>query len=318
MEWRKFQKSWGFILTIFLCSLLFISVSFFDEKIIASGDMKDVFRITGQTVLSSAVFLGIVKTLQYTDYFKEEINDVIYTDKYLKGLSLKALREKWVMLTNVLHSTAFPSLKNNLNSHLLDSIIATPKNYTHAHMRIIYELTPIGNDKQFFKLSEKVDMKINGQKDATIEFIIRSYILKEDMGADKSDIRLTELIIDGKNLKTELPDPQESINNTGLKKIAVNYQHSITNKPSFSIIKKLETIHSTRLNAYWQTDFETFVEEGLEVTLHYDKEIFEVDLLALGQTISLTPDTFEDHVVKYVCSNLIFQNDCLLLIIKYK
>lgn len=164
MEWKKFQKSWGFIAVVFLCSLLLITLSFADEQLITSREIKNILRVAGQTILSSAVFLGIVKTLQYTDYFKEEINDVIYTDKYLKSLSVEALREKWVLLTNVLYSTRFPSLKNNLNSHLLDSIIATPKNYTHSGMEISYVIKPEGNDKVFFKLTEKVRMKINGQK----------------------------------------------------------------------------------------------------------------------------------------------------------
>lgn len=318
MKWKRFQKSWGFIAVIFLCSLLLISLSFSDEKFIASKEIKSVLRIAGQTILSSAVFLGIVKTLQYTDYFKEEIDDVIYTDKYLKELSVEALRAKWVLLTNVLHSTTFPSLKNNLNSHLLDRIIATPKNYTHSGMKITYVIKPEGDDKKFFKLAEKVKMNINGQKNEKIDFILRTYVIKENNEEDKSDIRLTSVIIDGKDLKNELPDPEISLTAEGLKRIGINYQYSETNKRTLSVVRELESIHSTRMNAYWKADFETFVEEGLEVSLHYDQNMFEVDVIALGQTIALKRDPFDSHYVKYTCSTLIFQKDCLILIIKYK
>lgn len=320
-KWKKFQKSWTFIIIIFSISLLLISFSFADEAFIASKNIKTVFRIIGQTILSSTVFLGVVKTLQYTDYFKEEINEVVYTDRYLKELSLDTLRQKWILLTNVLHSTKFPSLKNNLNEHVLNSIISTEKNYTHSRMRISYIIKPEGGGKKFFKLIEKIDMKTNSEKDQGIEFCIRANLIKENTDSDISSVKFTSLIIDDKEVTNELPQFKEILTSSGEKQYSLTYKHPAIQKSVISIFKELETIHSARLNAYWQTDFDTFVEDGLEITLHYDPEIFEVDILALGQTISLKKDTFESYSsgsVKYVCPNLIFQKDCLILIIKYK
>lgn len=150
------------------------------------------------------------------------------------------------------------------------------------------------------------------KKNERIDFTLRTHIVKENTEDDKSDIKLTSLVIDGKNLTDELPAPEVSITPEGLKRIDINYEYSETVNPSLSVIRELETVHSTRLNAYWQADFDTFVEEGLKVSLHYDPDIFEVDLLALGQTISLKRDTFDDSYVKYTCPTLIFQNDCLI------
>lgn len=312
---KKFKKTWIFILIILLIGILIVALSYSDETLIASTKAKEVLRIVGQTILSSSVFLGVVKTLQYTDYFKDEINEVIYTENYLKNLSIESLKEKWILLTNVLHSTTFPSLKNNLNSHLLNGIISVPKNYTHSKMKLTFEITEIGTDKRFFKLTEKSEFQINGQKESNVEFKIRTHIIKENINTDISNLRVSALHINKENKTSVLPAPSTMQLPDGNLKIELDCKFDIGNNSK--IVKELETVHSLRFNGLWKAEFETFVEEGLEVWLYYDKTIFEVDLLAIGQTIKLEKDIFETKFVKYICRDLIFQNDCLILLIKY-
>lgn len=313
-----FKKSWAFIVIILLFGILLLFLSFSDETFIASKGIKDALRIAGQTVLSSAVFLGVVKTLQYSDYFKDEINEVMFTDKYLKTLSVPSLKDKWILVTNALHSNTFPSLSNNLNHHLLNGIISTPKNYTHSNMRITFTIAEIGEERRFFKLTEKVNMIINGQKDTTVNFRFQSHIIKENDPEDLSSIKLTQFTIDGED---KLGDGQEAVSNLfqdNMIKESIEKNDVLTSKESFSIVRELETVHSTKMNGYWKSDFETFVEDSLEITLHFDEKVFEVDLLGIGQTIKLVKDTFDKKTVKYTCKNLIFQNDCLILITQYK
>lgn len=314
---NKFKKSWGFIVLILAAGVFLVLLSYSDESLIASAKTKEVLKVMGQTVLSSAVFLGVVKTLQYTDYFKSEINDVIFTEKYLQELDIKTLEKKWVMLTNVLHSTNFPSLKDNLNNHLLDGIISTPKNYTHSKMILTYDIQPVGQDKKFFKLIEKSELSINAQKNEQILFKVRTHIVKEAAEGDLSGIRYTQLRIDNEDRLAEVPAPAEQTMDDGFKLLQVNHSFPIAKKASVPVLKEFETIHSLRFNGFWQTEFETFVEDGLEVRLFYDEKLFEVDLLGIGQTIELSRDTHETHYVKFRCDNLIFQKDCLVLIIKY-
>lgn len=314
---KKFKKSWGFILLVLVAGIILLLLSYSDEKLIDSTKTKEILKVMGSTVLSSAVFLGVVKTLQYTDYFKSEINEVIFTDEYLKELDIKTLEKKWVMLTNVLHTTNFPSLKDNLNNHLLDGIISHVKNYTHSRMTITFDIKPVGTDKKYFRLVEKSEMHINGQKNEQIQFKVRTHIIKEKEDQGNPFIRYTQMLIDGADHLPDLPAPLQDETEDGLLMEQINFSFPIEKRQSVPVIKEFETIHSLKFNGFWRMEFETFVEDGLEIRLYYDKSIFEVDLLGIGQTIDLVQDQHEKHFVKFTCENLIFQKDCLVLIIKY-
>jgi len=61
----KFKKSWAFILLVFALGIILLCISYIDNATLPWQQVKNGLRVAGQTILSSAVFLGIVKTLQY-------------------------------------------------------------------------------------------------------------------------------------------------------------------------------------------------------------------------------------------------------------
>lgn len=319
-KWARFQKSWWFVLILCLLSIILILLSYANE-LIASTNTRETLKIAGQTILSSSIFLGIVKTLQYTGYFKHEINEVLFSDTFLRTLNTKNLSEKWVLLTNILHTSKFPSLNENLNKHLLERIIENRKNYTHSRMEIDFFINELDKGgKDFFKITERTEFFIYGQKDSsTVDFKLKTNIEKTDSPEDKSDLKITRLNIDGADLLSKIGPPQNEVVG-GLRSISIDFIHTISKRDPFrvKVIKEIESIHTLRFNGYWTVKFETFVEDGLTINLHYDSAIFEVDLLCFGQTIILQKDENQVRFVKYRCENLIFQEDCVILLVKYK
>ncbi len=145
--------------------LIFLSFNLIDK---VGHFWVNFFRVAGQTILSSTVFLGVIKSLQYTNYFQKALENVMYSDKFLEKQSSKDLKKKWLNITNALYSTFFPSLRDNLSNHILTRLITNNKNYYHKDMNIVYTITTI--DEQNFKLEEYKNFRIIGDGINQLDF----------------------------------------------------------------------------------------------------------------------------------------------------
>lgn len=291
--------------------LIFLSFNLIDK---VGHFWINFFRVAGQTILSSTVFLGVIKSLQYTSYFQKALENVMYSDKFLEKQSSKDLKKKWLNITNALYSTFFPSLRDNLSNHILTRLITNNKNYYHKDMNIVYTITTI--DEQNFKLEEYKNFRIIGDGINQLDFKLNAAVEKTKINTDLSDLQVIKLELDGEDYTGKVAEPKRIDLNDNAQKITVDFDYKLNTKDECKVITHLETIHTTSMHAYWRCTFDTFV-ESLSIDLHYDVSRFDIDVLCFGQTIKLKAENFKTFV-RSRCENLIFPKDCVLLLIKFK
>lgn len=305
-------KNIAWIILIAFTGMLCISFSFAE---VLSKVWQDTLRVVGQTLLSSSVFLGIIKSLQFTNYFQNALESIIFSDKFLMKLSRDDIQLKWKSVTNILYSNFFPSLRDNLNNHILDKLIANNKNYYHKDMNVHLTITKL--DDEHIKIVEHKSFRIVGNKQDNLEFKLTSKIEKTNDENDLSYLELTRLELSDVNHQAFVATPSITSNSAGNKIISLEYDHRLETNDECKVVTGISSAHTTKFNVFWLVSFDTFV-DSLMIDLQYDRSIFEIDILEFGQTIFLKDDLVTDFSIRKRCENLIFPKDCLILVIKFK
>jgi hypothetical protein len=300
------------IVVIAVVGILLVSISFAEGL---SKFLQNSLRIVGQTLLSSSVFLGIVKSLQFTNYFQEALESIIFSEKFLGRLSREDIKSKWKSVTNILYSNFFPSLRDNLNNHILDKLIANNKNYYHKDMNVLLTITKF--DNEHIKIIEHKSFRIIGNNQDNLDFKLVSRIEKTSDQNDKSCLELTRLELSDNNHLQFVSAPTKHVNKAGNEIISLEYEHKLGTKDECKVITGITSVHTTKFNVFWTVSFDTFV-DSLTIDLQYDKNVLEADLVDFGQTIDLKNDVLTEYSIRKRCENLIFPKDCLILIVKFK
>lgn len=143
-------KNWLFknlvwILTIVGISLFLIghfnsdlpnsNLTFFDKffKLLPSA-LKGV----GVAVLSSGIFAAILKSIQFSGIFQEELAKVIYSRNYLEKQDRKFLEDIWKLTSKVLYTQKFPKINEKIEAIVLKHYFPSDHKYYFENFRIFY------------------------------------------------------------------------------------------------------------------------------------------------------------------------------------
>ena len=146
-------KNLVWILTIVGVSLFLIghfnadatdsALSFFDKfyKFLPSA-LKGV----GVAVLSSGIFAAVLKSIQFSGIFQEELAKVIYSRNYLEKQDRKFLEDIWKLTSKVLYTQKFPKINEKIETIVLKHFFPSDHKYYFEDFRIFYNDVDIANE----------------------------------------------------------------------------------------------------------------------------------------------------------------------------
>ena len=165
-----------------------------------SVEWNKVIEKIGFISLTSGVFAGVLKSIQFTGLFKEELNKVISGSELLNNR--KDLPELWKKISKIIYTQKFPEISDMIEDRILESYLQTKKNHYNEDIIIsinIHELT----DDLVISYCQTMEYTAILDSENNQSFFNFTSSLTDDKDLEEIN-RLISLQIDGKELKDSI------------------------------------------------------------------------------------------------------------------
>ncbi len=132
-------KNLFWIFVILGVGLLYIG-SFFDD----AEYFGDIFEKAGIAILSSGVFTAVLKSLQFSQLFKEEIEKVILSTDFIKKRS--DLEKLWKVISHELYKQKFPEISEELDKLVLENYFPIESDYYYKDFTVTINIEELTED----------------------------------------------------------------------------------------------------------------------------------------------------------------------------
>jgi len=262
MSWSAFKQKVKeyllpivLILGIFLLAIYFI-FKYFDPLYFQThlNGFKELFGIS-LAILSSGIFLAVLKWFQFMGFFKVELQNIIgssqfdqklqdtfqevlYSDEFLK--KQKNLDVIWRRVTSCLFKSEFSDeISEKVNSKLEDVFFHNSK-LSHYYRNYIINIEVHLDENNFLHIKETTEVKVIRPNAGKFKYDFCYYIDKTDINDTISAVNCTFIKIDSKELNlTELL--VESNNDKEIIKKAIV---EVEGKQEYNIISEIELIYN--------------------------------------------------------------------------
>ncbi|WP_347216506.1 hypothetical protein [Chryseobacterium sp.] len=292
-EESKFQrfKKWvnrNITFIYFTIALVFIlfpnsTFSLFTEK------WNKVIEKIGFIALTSGVFAGVLKSIQFTGLFKDELQKVISGSDFLNNR--KDLPDLWKKVSKILYSEKFPEISDLLEDRILATYFPTNRNHYNEDLIITIIIHEITDD---FTIHYTQTMEYNAILDSNIK---QTYINFTSSITDNDSVdeinNLISFKVDNEEMKDKVNPEERTENNEKIK----SYTHQLKGKKKFFIHNKTERKYSLKGENFKMIRFNTFI-KNLDVTVSYPNDI-EVSFFGIGVVNDFV--STHDNIENVIC-----------------
>ncbi|MDO6803946.1 hypothetical protein Q4595_15960 [Wenyingzhuangia sp. 1_MG-2023] len=171
--------------------IIFIGHFLFEDEII----LQKTFNTVGVTVITSNVFMAILKSKQFTKIFIDHLKGIIFCTDYLKNR--KDLNELWQKTTKSLYEEKFPELANNIEKSLEKYIpINSDRYYKDYTLKTEISFDPENKDYIIVKDEESFILMAQSKKEITYNYL--SGFSKEYNNDKHSYYQFQEIRVNGR------------------------------------------------------------------------------------------------------------------------
>lgn len=190
--------------------LLWASTSFFtDSRYVGISEKM------GLTVLSSGVFAVILKSFQFTGLFREEIEKVILSSKFLEKRN--DLPELWKLISSQIYKQKFPEINEDLQSIILDEYF--PVSHKVYYENLIFTINIEEITDNIIKFTQTVYIKGKKQDDANIDKLKKCVKVEQSQNPENYKFEKLRYRINGKDIALDTIKGIEKIDDRGDKTI---------------------------------------------------------------------------------------------------
>jgi hypothetical protein len=112
----------------------------------------------GVTLLAGGIFSSFLRVLHFLKFFQEELLDIMYDDKYLKGR--KDINLLWKSVSRHLYNQKFPKIADEIEDIVTGQYFPTNHQYYYHDYQLSAKMTIVDAEKQMIKLEEVVTLNI--------------------------------------------------------------------------------------------------------------------------------------------------------------
>jgi hypothetical protein len=292
---RKIPKGiYKFLPAFLICLfLLLYGISVHD---IFSPKVNDGLEKASFALLSSGAFAAVLKSIQFTGIFKEEISSVMLTPKFIENRN--DLKSLWSTISKAVYNQKFPDISLDIEKRILDSYFPIIHEYYFIKHITTINITEITDDfvlkynqiSDFVIMPESGKTKTNYVKTNTIsvnkeikELIDKGLDVseKENVNSEEEKIikdKLLSFTCDGE--VRVLEESKKTINNIYTRE----YTTVLEGEGPFHIITEYEKQYSLKNENYKIIRFGTFVKET-SVLINHPKDV-SVSFFNIGNAIA--------------------------------
>lgn len=226
----------------------------------------------GFIALTSGVFASVLKSIQFTGLFKEELNKVISGSDFLNNR--KDLPDLWKKISKILYSQKFPEISEILEDRILNTYFPTNSNHYNQDVVITINIDSIDKDMVItYTQTIQYTAILDSENNSSILSFSSSLTDTENL------IETNQLIC----IKIDNEDFTDKIQPSNIKKDGKEvhtFSYELKGKKKFDIYHKMKKKYSLKGENYKLLRF-TNITRNVDVTISHPKDI-EVSFFGIG------------------------------------
>lgn len=268
-KWLKRNLTWIYF-TIATVFILFPNTSYspFNES------WNALLQKIGFVGLTSGVFASVLKSIQFTGLFQEELTKVISGSEFLNNR--KDLPELWRKISKSIYAQKFPEISELLENRILNTYFPRDTNHYNEDLIVSIVIHDISDDliinyTQTIEYNAILDFEKNESN------IVYTDTITDDQGVEEKNELLSFKV---ENEEIDLEKCREIKKENG--KIKYIHKVPINGKKKFKIFLKIKNTYSLKGENVKLLRFNT-ITKNVDVTIshptHIDVSFFNVGLI---------------------------------------
>jgi len=313
---KEYLFAWVFFLGLLLFSIGYFKL-FGDDLMIW---IYDYSKNIGSLTMSSAVFMGLVKSYQFLKIFKEELSKIIYGKEFFG--EREHLEEAWVNISKQLCKQKFSKISTDLFKTIENYYLPINHDFYYTENSLEAHIEYDEDNPGYIVITEEYCYTINTD-DAdcfNIEFTSKTPFSNEDNKI--TSYKLLEFKINDKPLEFEdtelkIHETTSKINNKNLNVSFKHKHHCEKNLTKYKIYRKQQKIYSIKENPYKM--FTAFwIYKNFKFTLTYPTNmVFEWEGVGVQNKWKLTRDKKKNFkILKAEYNGLLFKKQGFVMFFK--
>lgn len=230
----------------------------------------------GFIALTSGIFAGVLKSIQFTGLFKEELGKIVSGTEFLKNR--KDLPDLWKRISKLIYEEKFPEISRQLEETILENYFPTKARHYNENVVVsvvIHELTDdlVIHYTQTVEYNAVLDSR---QTESSFEVVS---ILTDSENVDEKN-KLVSLMVDDDELSSKMQVDVSDISLGGVKAKKHSLSCPLVGKKKFKIRHKTERKYSLRGENYKLIRFNK-ITKNVDIMISYP-EYVEVSFFSIG------------------------------------
>lgn len=260
--WKQAKKGiYRYLAWIFI--ILSILLLWISEWGVFHSKFNSILEKFGFAIFSSGVFAAVLKSIQFTGLFKEEIEKVILGTDFIKNR--RDLPELWRTISQTLYKRKFPKISQELENRILNTYFPIKTEYYYEDYIVTINIEDINEDfiityTQTCKYNVILDKELS-ETHLTLKTAISQ---PEDSPSPINEIVFFK--INGENLEPK--EDEDTIDDEAARKFII----PLIGKGPFQIHSKFKRKYSLKGENYKLFRMNTFT-KNMDVTISYPPNV---------------------------------------------
>ncbi len=305
-----------FTFWVFLFGLLIYTFGYFKIWEFSFDWLYDFAKTGGSIFMSSAVFMGIVKSYQFTGIFKAELRKVVFAEDHLSKRN--DIDNIWENLTLQLCKQKFKKISTKLQKIVKQYYLPIEDDYYYKNTKLVIEIEHSEDNPGYINVVEEYTSTINIEDSEKIDFVFTSKIPFPKDDNNITYFKLTEFTLNEKDVKwNKGKELKENSSNNILSNNFNIKLDCINGKKEYIVYRKTMKCYAMSENPY-MGHTASGLYENYNIHITYPKNI-SFDWLGMGVlgkwNIKRSENAYS-KTLKAEYRGLIFKNQGFLLLFK--
>lgn len=310
-----FGKLYKNILLVSLITSAFFLLAAYTDLIFKDDvGYTELFKVIGTTILSSGVFMAIAKSHQFTNIFKNELRNVIYSSEHLDKRN--DIQDIWLRVSDSLCKQKF-AINRRVFDTVKNNYLPVEKEFYYKRYEVDAHFEFVDDEKKFIRCQKDVESEI-----LVVDpdgFDLEYKLLIELDGKDdlQTNYELKELKINDTVIEDPIGNGYLKIERTQ-ENLMVKFKYHLSgDKEDYKISRKDVRTYSFDTNNY-NSHSATWLYKMFKVKITYPKILRHewVSMGVLGKwNVSERPNK-TNNVINAYYNGLVFKNQGYMIIFK--
>lgn len=276
---KSILHKWLIVITITtVLGIIFIAIYFANSP--PRNIYIEIIGTIGKTILGSGVFLAILKSIQFSGVFEDELRKIIYSDDVLRKRN--DIHDIWKKVTRAIYQSAFPLITTKLEDVIQRKLLSQKLNYYHKDVHVIYEINKF--DEEHFELIESQNFIIISNGDS-FTFELTNEFIKLNDSTDLSKFEICELLINNESFLDNIIKSEEISLEDNQIGSNIDCSINLNGSKEYHVKKVTKTLHTNKLNGYWKYEIGR-ITESFTIDIR-NNGLYELDLIPMGNNTEL-------------------------------